>query len=100
MYRILFQKLSVQPELLSPVLTALVKCAQCNSLQRRYLRSEVLPPLTDVQNRPEVGNTLRNRLCRLLTTPATQVRDLVAEFLFIICKENGMQTIEYESTDN
>lgn len=81
--------MSVQQELLSPILTALLKCAQCNSLQRRYLRAQVLPPLIDVQNRPEVGNSLRNYLCRLLTTPATQVRDLVAEFLFILCKENG-----------
>lgn len=83
------QKLSVQQELLSPVLTALVKCSRCNSLQRRYLRQQVLPPLRDVKTRPEVGDQLRNRLVKLLTTPATQVRDLVADFLFVLCKENG-----------
>lgn len=62
---------------------------RCNSLQRRYVRSIVLPPLKDVSNRPEVGDELRNQLCRLLTSANTQVRDLVAEFIFILCKENG-----------
>lgn len=84
------QKLAVQQELLSPILTALVKCVRCNSLQRRYIRSQVLPPLRDVKQRPEVGTHLRNYLCKLLTTPATQVRDLTSEFLFVLCKENGM----------
>lgn len=83
------QKLAVQQELLSPILTALVKCVRCNSLQRRYIRSQVLPPLRDVKQRPEVGTHLRNYLCKLLTTPATQVRDLTSEFLFVLCKENG-----------
>lgn len=80
----------MQQELLSPILTALVKCIRCNSLQRRYIRSQVLPPLKDVKTRPEVGTHLRNHLCKLLTTPVTQVRDLAAEFLFVLCKENGM----------
>lgn len=87
------QKLAVQQELLSPILTALVKCVRCNSLQRRYIRSQVLPPLRDVKQRPEVGTHLRNYLCKLLTTPATQVRDLTSEFLFVLCKENGTYQI-------
>lgn len=90
------EKMAVQQEFLSPILTVLIKCARCSSLHRRYLRSQVLPPLRDVKQRPEVGTHLRNYLCKLLTTPATQVRDLVAEFLFILCKENGeFLIIEY-----
>lgn len=89
------QKLAVQQELLSPILTALVKCVRCNSLQRRYIRSQVLPPLRDVKQRPEVGTHLRNYLCKLLTTPATQVRDLTSELLFVLCKENGTQIYLY-----
>lgn len=83
------QKASTQQEYLSPILMTLVKCVRCNTIQRRYIRTVVLPPLRDVSERPEVGTELRNHLCRLLTTPATQVRDLSAEFLFILCKENG-----------
>lgn len=78
-----------QNELLSPILTALVKSVRCESLHRRYIRTQILPPLRDVRNRPEVGTHLRNHLCRLLTTPNTQVRDLVADLLFVLCKENG-----------
>ena len=29
------------------------------------------------------------RLCKLLTSPVTEIKDLVAHFLFILCKENG-----------
>lgn len=75
--------------MLSPILTVMVKSARCNSLLRHYLKSKVLPPLRDVRSRPEIGDDLKNQLVRLLTTPATQVRDLVADFLFVLCKENG-----------
>lgn len=71
----------------------MVKCARCNSLQRHYLKSHALPPLHDVRTRPEVGDHLKNRLVKLLTTPMTQVRDLVADFLFVLCKENGMFSV-------
>lgn len=83
------QKSTSYHELLSPILTVLVCTVRCNCVLRRYIRSVILPPLTDVKKRPEEGTELRNHLCRLLTTPATQVRDLVAELLFVICKENG-----------
>lgn len=42
-----------------------------------------------MNRRPEEGFTLRNKLCLLLTNPTTEIRDLDAEFLFILCKENG-----------
>ena len=29
------------------------------------------------------------RLCKLLTSPVTEIKDLVAHYLFILCKENG-----------
>lgn len=41
-------------------------------------------------NRPEEGTTLRAKLCKLLTSPITELRDLVAELLFVLCKENGI----------
>ena len=39
--------------------------------------------------RPEEGTSLKAKLCKLLTSPITKLRDLVAEFLFVLCKENG-----------
>ena len=53
------------------------------------MRNRVLPPLRDVTRRPELGNSLRNKLCRLMTSPVNQIDVLVAEFLFVLCKENG-----------
>lgn len=50
---------------------------------------QVLPPLRDVMNRPEVGDALRNKLVRLMTHVDTDVKDAAAEFLFVLCKENG-----------
>ncbi|XP_039745559.1 synembryn-A isoform X2 [Pararge aegeria] len=85
---------------LSPVLIVLIKSARGCRPQRKYLRQVVLPPLRDVSRPPEEGNTLRNQLCRLLTTPVTSVRDLVAEFLFILCKEKVGRMVKYTGFGN
>ncbi|KAJ2950722.1 hypothetical protein O0L34_g8984 [Tuta absoluta] len=89
-----------QYENLSPILTVMNKGARGCREQRKYLRQVVLPPLTDVHRRPEKGNTLRNQMCRLLTTPVSSVRDLVAEFLFILCKEKVGRMVKYTGFGN
>ncbi|KAJ8724935.1 hypothetical protein PYW07_015893 [Mythimna separata] len=89
-----------QYENLSPILTVLNKSSRGCRSQRKYLRQVVLPPLRDVSRPPEKGNTLRNQLCRLLTTPVTSVRDLVAEFLFILCKEKVGRMVKYTGFGN
>ena len=43
---------------------------------------------------------MRNKLCRLLTSPVTDVKDLVADFLFILCKENVSRLIKYTGYGN
>lgn len=70
-------------------MSVLLKSANSDRAIRKYLRLQILPPLRDVHNRPEQGSTLRNHLCRLLTTPITQLRDMVADLLFILCKKSG-----------
>ncbi|EDW00319.1 synembryn [Drosophila grimshawi] len=87
-------------ELVSPVLTVLVKCARSDRIQRHYLRMEILPPLKDVSKRPEIGNELRNHLCRYLTLPAMILRDLAAELLFVLCKEDVGRMIKYTGYGN
>ncbi|KAG5879237.1 hypothetical protein JTB14_006037 [Gonioctena quinquepunctata] len=93
-------KLSSQNEVLSPVVTVLVKGAGSHRPIRKYLKNHILPPLKDVHNRPEQGSTIRNHLCRMLTTPITQLRDLVAELLFILCKKNVSRMIKYTGYGN
>lgn len=50
---------------------------------------QVLPPLKDVKERPEIGCTVRNKLVRLMTHIDMAVKQGAAEFLFVLCKESG-----------
>ncbi|KAJ8952632.1 hypothetical protein NQ314_007491 [Rhamnusium bicolor] len=93
-------KIASQHEVLSPVVTVLLKGAISSRPIRKFLRNQILPPLKDVHNRPEQGTTIRNQLCRLLTTPITQLRDLVAELLFVLCKKNVIRMIKYTGYGN
>lgn len=87
-------------EKLGPILTVLIKCSRAHRIHRRYIRSVVLPPLTNVMARPEEGSEVKNVLCRLLTSVNTQVRDLVAELLFICCKENVARMAKHTGYGN
>lgn len=91
---------SNQYENLSPILTVLIKAIRGCHMQRKYLRSIVLPPLRDVSVPPEIGDSLRSQLCRLLTTQVTAIRDLVAEFLFVLCKEKVGRMVKYTGFGN
>ncbi|XP_052903332.1 synembryn [Anopheles moucheti] len=94
------EKKSDQYEMLSPILTVLIKAVRADGGHRRYVRSIILPPLRDVRDRPEVGKELRNYLCSLLTSPCTQIADLSAELLFVLCKENVGRMIKYTGYGN
>ncbi|CAH0560858.1 unnamed protein product [Brassicogethes aeneus] len=91
---------SNQHGILSPTLTVLLKMAYSDRIMRKYLKAQILPPLKDVHNRPEHGDEIRNHLCKLLTTPITELRDLVAEFLFVLCKKNVTRMIKYTGYGN
>ncbi|RWS21845.1 synembryn-A-like protein, partial [Leptotrombidium deliense] len=87
-------------ESLAPVLTCLCEMSRANRIIRKYLRYQVLPPLKDVMKRPEDGITLRNRLVKLMTNPNTDVKELVADFLFVLCKESVGRLIKYTGYGN
>ncbi|CAD1472780.1 unnamed protein product, partial [Heterotrigona itama] len=85
---------------LAPIVTTLIRMVKAERLIRKYIRLQILPPLKDVMHRPEEGTTLRAKLCKLLTSPVVEVRDLVAEFLFILCKENVARMVKYTGYGN
>lgn len=87
-------------ETLIPSLNLLTESARIHRETRKFLRSRVLPPLRDVMNKPEVGNTLRNKLVRLMTHVDTDVKDCAAEFLFVLCKESVSRFIKYTGYGN
>lgn len=87
-------------ESLLPILSCMCEMAKTHPIIRKYLRLQILPPLKDVMHRPEEGTTLRNKLVKLMTSPNTQIKDMVAEFLFILCKENTGRLIKYTGFGN
>ncbi|XP_029441214.1 synembryn-A-like [Rhinatrema bivittatum] len=87
-------------ETLTPVLNLLTESSRVHRETRKFLRQKVLPPLRDVKNRPEVGNTLRNKLVRLMTHVDTDVKHCAAEFLFVLCKENVSRFVKYTGYGN
>jgi len=93
----LYISLEIPADILYPGLMLCAVMSKTNRTIRRYLRSEVLPPLTegDLVNLPQNGKTKRNFLVRLMTDPNLQLKRLCAQFLFILCKENVSRLIKY-----
>ncbi|XP_049637101.1 synembryn-A isoform X2 [Suncus etruscus] len=87
-------------ESVAPVLSVLTECARMHRPARKFLKAQVLPPLRDVRNRPEVGELLRNKLVRLMTHLDTDVKRVAAEFLFVLCSESVPRFIKYTGYGN
>ncbi|XP_075712188.1 chaperone Ric-8B [Rhinoderma darwinii] len=85
---------------LTPVLSLLTECSRVHRPIRKYIKAEVLPPLKDVSNRPEVGTTVRNKLVRLMTHVDLGVKQIAAEFLFVLCKERVDNLLKYTGYGN
>ncbi|RXN33699.1 synembryn-A-like isoform X1 [Labeo rohita] len=60
----------------------------------------ILPPLRDVEMRPEQGDTLRSKLVRLMTHVDTDIKHCAAELLFVLCKENVSRFVKYTGYGN
>ncbi|XP_051917538.1 synembryn-B [Hippocampus zosterae] len=85
---------------LTPVLSLLSEGSRHHREIRRYIKAQVLPPLTDVKIRPEVGTTTRNKLVRLMTHVEMAVKQAAAEFLFVLCKESVDNLLKYTGYGN
>ncbi|KAG1714950.1 Synembryn-A [Nymphon striatum] len=89
-----------QKESLAPVLACLCESCRSNRVIRKYVRMKILPPLKDVTHRPEEGNTIRNKLCKMMTSPNIDLKSLSAELLFILCKHNVKRFVKYTGYGN
>lgn len=97
------QAIKKQPESLCAILTVLAKGARYQRPIRKFLRARILPPLGEqVLTRPEEGDKLRNKLCRLLTAanPIANISQLAADLLFVLCKENVGRMVKYTGYGN
>ncbi|XP_032894485.1 synembryn-A-like isoform X1 [Amblyraja radiata] len=88
------------PEALNPVLLLLTTSARAHRETRKFLRMRVLPPLREVRTRPETGNSLRNKLVRLMTHVDTGLKLRVAELLFVLCKGSVPRLVKYTGYGN
>ncbi|EDV25314.1 uncharacterized protein TRIADDRAFT_63823 [Trichoplax adhaerens] len=84
---------------LKPILTLLCSLSRADSYIRKYLKLKVLPPRKDFTKRPEEGNSLESRLIALLTSP-WDIKNLVEDFLFVLCKENADRFIKHTGYGN
>uniref|UniRef100_A0A8C1PJB7 Synembryn n=1 Tax=Cyprinus carpio TaxID=7962 RepID=A0A8C1PJB7_CYPCA len=87
-------------EKLAPVLNLLTESSKAHKETRHYLRQQILPPLRDVEIRPEQGNTLRSKLVRLMTHVDTDIKHCAAVLLFVLCKENVSRFVKYTGYGN
>lgn len=90
-------------EEITPCLSLLWHTAHALPAARKYLRSVILPPLTAavVKEKPEAGDSLKGRLVSLLTNAAGDaVPTMVAELLFVLCKENVGRLVKHTGYGN
>jgi len=72
-----------------PLLGVLTKMASEEKWVRRYMKSKILPLPIDRFVRPEVGNSLKAKIIRIMTSPKTPLNVAAGNFLFTLCKRNG-----------
>ncbi|XP_013406285.1 synembryn-A isoform X3 [Lingula anatina] len=88
-------------ESLTPILHCMCEICRAKPVIRKFCRLKVLPYLKDeVKHLPGEGDTLRNKLCRLLTSPITEIKELAADFLFVLCKEKVGRMVKYTGYGN
>ncbi|KAM7002127.1 chaperone Ric-8B isoform 1-T1 [Tautogolabrus adspersus] len=85
---------------LTPVLSLLTEGSRHHREIRRFIKAQVLPPLKDVKIRPEIGSAVRNKLVRLMTHVDMGVKQMAAEFLFVLCKESVDNLLKYTGYGN
>eukprot|EP00111_Clytia_hemisphaerica_P023177 TCONS_00068176-protein len=98
--RIKIQDYSKMKEKTMAILTAFSYICRDVPLMRKYLRGEVLPPLSITKERPEERQDACGDIVRLMTTVDVMLKNMAADFLFVLCKENTERLIRYTGYGN
>jgi len=93
---------STLKEDITPCLSVLWNISRALRLVRKFLKSVILPPLTarDIKDKPEEGNSLKAKLVSLLTNTNGDISTMVAELLYVLCKENVGRLIKHTGYGN
>ena len=87
-------------ENIGPALKVLNYFASGHRHVRKYLRKIILPPLSNLNQRPEMESSVKGYLCSLFTCPEEGVSVMSANFLFILCKENRNRFVKHVGYGN
>ncbi|XP_078483519.1 chaperone Ric-8A [Ciona intestinalis] len=87
-------------DVLQPLLALLSQLSRCSADVRKALKAEILPPRKDFHRRPEDGDALSNKLVKLCTHANVEVKNGIADFLFVLCKENVDRFVKYTGYGN
>eukprot|EP01134_Creolimax_fragrantissima_P004357 CFRG4357T1 len=85
---------------LLPMLTVTYMYTYQVSHIRKYLRTAILPRRTDYSKRPEEEDSVRGSLVKLMTSHQMDVKDLVADVLFVLCKGDTQRLIRHVGYGN
>eukprot|EP00794_Sanderia_malayensis_P018841 gene18841-20737_t len=82
------------------ILATLSRVCRYMRFVRKYLRDQILPPIKDATVRPELIDSLKGRLVKLMTTVDTNTKTVCADFLFVLCKENVDRLVKHTGYGN
>lgn len=87
-------------ENLLPILTCCVTMCRSNRKIRYHWKDKILPKNTNYATRPELNDSIRGNLVRLMTSVDTEIKEATALLIFILCKENVNRFIKYTGFGN
>lgn len=83
-----------------PLVALFSDLSKLNSGVRRYFKKLLLPPRRNFEKRPEEGTGMTHKLIKLLTHVNHSIKIGVAEFLFVLCKEDADKFVRYTGYGN
>uniref|UniRef100_H2YH28 Synembryn-A n=1 Tax=Ciona savignyi TaxID=51511 RepID=H2YH28_CIOSA len=91
---------TIKTDILQPLLALLCQLCRLSAVIRKAFKAEILPPRKDLKRRPEEGGTLSNKMIKLCTHTNVEVKHGVADFLFVLCKEDVDRFVKYTGYGN
>eukprot|EP00731_Ephydatia_muelleri_P006409 Em0003g657a len=90
----------VDPKGLPSVVTAMAVLSRGNRVVRKFLKSEILPPIKKDADVAERGATLKSKVVGLMTAGKHGAEQVSAELLFVLCKGSADKLIRHTGYGN
>ncbi|OAF67349.1 Protein Ric-8A [Intoshia linei] len=84
-----------------PKIVILIKICSKHKEIRKYCRLKIFPYLNkEIDNLPEIGNSMRNKICQLLIKSDRDVKNVVGNLLLVLFKNSVKKIIKYTGYGN